>query len=124
MPVITRRRMIATTAGVFVASARPIHAARPVYFGLTPVFLDSDIKLLATLAEYLTDGLEQAVSLVKRRTYQEHRHADLRWLSAVRDDAERRHILAGLERTSGHIKKAVDLLGLSTDDHDQSVRKS
>jgi phosphonate transport system substrate-binding protein len=42
-----------------------------VYFGLTPVFLDSDIALLAALQDYLSLRLGQAVSLVKRRTYQE-----------------------------------------------------
>jgi DNA-binding NtrC family response regulator len=39
--------------------------------------------------------------------------ADLPPLAAVRDAAERRHILAALERTEGHIKKAADLLGVS-----------
>jgi phosphonate transport system substrate-binding protein len=71
---IARRRVLArAAAGMLVAAAavRPVHAGRPVYFGLTPVFLDSDIKLLAALTEYLTDRLQQPVSLVKRRTYQE-----------------------------------------------------
>jgi len=39
--------------------------------------------------------------------------ADVRLLSAVRDDAERRHILAVLERTGGQVRKAADLLGIS-----------
>jgi DNA-binding NtrC family response regulator len=39
--------------------------------------------------------------------------AEVRLLSAVRDDAERRHILAVLERTGGQVKKAADLLGIS-----------
>jgi DNA-binding NtrC family response regulator len=34
-------------------------------------------------------------------------------LSAVRDDAERRHISSTLERTGGQIKQAADLLGVS-----------
>jgi phosphonate transport system substrate-binding protein len=69
---ITRREMIAGAAGLIAAAtSRPVHAERPVYFGLTPVFLDSDIKLLAALTQYLSDRLEHPVSLVKRRTYQE-----------------------------------------------------
>jgi phosphonate transport system substrate-binding protein len=42
-----------------------------VRFGLTPVFLDSDIQLLAALEAYLSRRLGQPVTLVKRRTYQE-----------------------------------------------------
>jgi DNA-binding NtrC family response regulator len=38
---------------------------------------------------------------------------EVRLLSTVRDDAERRHILAVLERTGGQVKKAADLLGIS-----------
>ncbi len=69
---VSRRGVLAAAAGVVAAAAsRPIRAARPVHFGLTPVFLDSDIKLLADLAGYLSHRLQQPVSLVKRRTYQE-----------------------------------------------------
>jgi phosphonate transport system substrate-binding protein len=69
---VARRRVLATAAGLIAAAAvRPTRAARPIHFGLTPVFLDSDIKLLAALTQYLSDRLEQPVSLVKRRTYQE-----------------------------------------------------
>ena len=69
---ITRRQILAGAAGVCVAAIpRPIHATQPVYFGLTPVFLDSDIKLLAALEAYLADRLGRSVNLVKRRTYQE-----------------------------------------------------
>jgi phosphonate transport system substrate-binding protein len=39
--------------------------------GLTPVFLDSDIRLLAQLETYLARRLERPVQLVQRRTYQE-----------------------------------------------------
>jgi phosphonate transport system substrate-binding protein len=69
---VGRRRVIAVVAGLATAAAvRPLRAGRPVQFGLTPVFLDSDIKLLAALTDYLSDRLRQPVSLVKRRTYQE-----------------------------------------------------
>ena len=40
-------------------------------FGLTPVFLDSDIQLLSMLESYLVARLGRPVQLVKRRTYQE-----------------------------------------------------
>lgn len=43
----------------------------PVRFGLTPVFLDSDIQLLATLEQYLSGQIGRPVALVKKRTYQE-----------------------------------------------------
>lgn len=46
-------------------------AARPVLFGLTPVFLDSDIQLIADLERYLSRYIGRPVQLVKRRTYQE-----------------------------------------------------
>jgi DNA-binding NtrC family response regulator len=39
--------------------------------------------------------------------------SEIRLLSAVRNDAERRHITAVLERTGGQIKKAAELLGIS-----------
>lgn len=69
---VGRRQALAVAAGLIAAAAaRTTRAGRPIYFGLTPVFLDSDIKLLAALTEYLTDRLQQPVSLVKRRTYQE-----------------------------------------------------
>ena len=50
---------------------RPVQAQTPVSFGLTPVFLDSDIELLAELEAYLAGRLGRPVNLVKRRTYQE-----------------------------------------------------
>ncbi len=44
---------------------------KAVTFGLTPVFLDSDIKLLSDLKGYLENRLGRNVTLVKKRTYQE-----------------------------------------------------
>lgn len=71
----TRRRflqagLLAGTAGVF---AKPARAQRelPVQFGLTPVFLTSDLELLGNLAAYLGKALNREVQLVSRRTYQE-----------------------------------------------------
>jgi phosphonate transport system substrate-binding protein len=69
---LSRRRALAGSAATLAAGLTRIgRAEQPVYFGLTPVFLDSDIKLLAALTAYLTERLGQPVTLVKRRTYQE-----------------------------------------------------
>lgn len=42
-----------------------------VRFGLTPVFLSSDLELLSKLEAYLGDRLQRPVRLITRRTYQE-----------------------------------------------------
>lgn len=69
---LTRRSIVrAALAGVAMAWLPPARAADAVSFGLTPVFLDSDIELLAMLERYLTAQLKRSVQLVKRRTYQE-----------------------------------------------------
>jgi phosphonate transport system substrate-binding protein len=52
-------------------AAPRVLAARPVTFGLTPVFLDSDITLVRQIEAYLTLRLGQPVTVVKRRTYRE-----------------------------------------------------
>ncbi len=44
-------------------------------------------------------------------------------LSTIRDDAERRHITAVLERTNGQIRKAADLLGVSRTTLWEKMRK-
>ncbi len=69
---LTRRRLLAAGSALMGSSwlARRA-AAQAVSFGLTPVFLDSDIQLLASLQSYLAERLGQQVTLVKRRTYQE-----------------------------------------------------
>lgn len=71
-----RRRRALTLAAAFasVAAPRALRAAEPpvaVTFGLTPVFLDSDIQLIAQLESHLSERLARRVTLVKRRTYQE-----------------------------------------------------
>lgn len=69
---ITRRALLRCGMVAAAAVAAPtVLAARPISFGLTPVFLDSDIELLAALERYLSGRLGQPVTLVKRRTYQE-----------------------------------------------------
>ncbi len=46
-------------------------AAQPFQFGLTPVFLTSDLVLLEALQRYLARTLDTEVRLVLKRTYQE-----------------------------------------------------
>jgi len=70
--LLSRRRFVGVVAGGVLASPAIVgRAAAPATFGLTPVFLDSDIELLRVLEEYLTESLGRDVALVKRRTYQE-----------------------------------------------------
>ena len=66
-----RRTLLGAIAAALAGIAVPLRAAETVSFGLTPVFLDSDIKLLSMLQSYLEQRLERPVTLVKRRTYQE-----------------------------------------------------
>lgn len=54
-----------------LAPGRARAAEGEIRFGLTPVFLDSDIRLLAVLERYLGERLQRPVTLVKKRTYQE-----------------------------------------------------
>jgi phosphonate transport system substrate-binding protein len=68
---IPRRRFLSGTAAALVASTPIARAAGSLSFGLTPVFLESDIALLDNLQSYLSRTLDRPVSLVKRRTYQE-----------------------------------------------------
>ena len=72
--LLTRRRFAALLAGVgaMALAPRALSAGQEeVRFGLTPVFLSSDIELLAQLRTYLSGALDRPVSLVMRRTYQE-----------------------------------------------------
>ena len=71
---VPRRRFLAgiACAGCLPFRARESWAAgEEVRFGLTPVFLSSDIELLTQLRTYLSGALERPVTLVTRRTYQE-----------------------------------------------------
>jgi DNA-binding NtrC family response regulator len=54
-----------------------------------------------------------ACDLFPDRALSDEPEAEIRLLSAVRDDAERRHILTVLERTGGQVKKAAERLGIS-----------
>ena len=68
---VSRRVVLSAAAAFTLSRARSLKAQTEVSFGLTPVFLDSDIQLLAALEAYLSGRLQRRVNLVKRRTYQE-----------------------------------------------------
>lgn len=72
---IDRRSLLVGLPGLAAAvAAKPRSAigARPaIRFGLTPVFLTSDLALLASLQSYLEQATGRPVRLVSRRTYQE-----------------------------------------------------
>jgi phosphonate transport system substrate-binding protein len=64
-------RLAAALACVPIPNSPARARVRPVRFGLTPVFLDSDFELIRDLERYLAEALGAPVQLVKRRTYQE-----------------------------------------------------
>lgn len=66
---ISRRVLGAAIGGTLAAPQ--LQAAQSVTFGLTPVFLDSDIVLVRQIEAYLAGRLGRAVTVVKRRTYRE-----------------------------------------------------
>lgn len=69
---LSRRAALAgVAASVAAISAKRASASDALSFGLTPLFLDSDIELLAMMEQYLSGRLQMPVQLVKRRTYQE-----------------------------------------------------
>jgi phosphonate transport system substrate-binding protein len=71
LPAILPRRGVLFGALGLLSSVPEVEAGQPVRFGLTPVFLDSDLELLSVLGRYLSSRLDIPVELVKRRTYQE-----------------------------------------------------
>jgi len=67
---LTRRATLGALLGL--SAPIPLRAAdRPFRFGLTPVFLTSDLLLLEGLQLYLSESMGRDVRLVLRRTYQE-----------------------------------------------------
>jgi phosphonate transport system substrate-binding protein len=71
--MISRRAFLGTAAGLALLQ-EPIRRATadtPFLFGLTPVFLTSDLALLEALQTYLARAVGSEVRLVLRRTYQE-----------------------------------------------------
>jgi phosphonate transport system substrate-binding protein len=71
MIAIPRRGFLSGAAASLIAPMPIARASTSLSFGLTPVFLESDIALLDNLQSYLSRALDRPVSLVKRRTYQE-----------------------------------------------------
>ncbi len=66
------RRAVVLGLAAAAAPVRPSHAGGPALrFGLTPVFLSSDLELLDRLKAYLGQATGRTVELVTRRTYQE-----------------------------------------------------
>lgn len=68
---VPTRRAVLAGGGAFIAAAAPARAGQPFRFGLTPVFLTSDLQLLEALQRYLTVTMGVEVQLVLKRTYQE-----------------------------------------------------
>jgi phosphonate transport system substrate-binding protein len=72
---LSRRQVVAASGSLGGAAllSLPLWAAASddLRFGLTPVFLTSDLELLARLKAYLERAVGRSVKLVTRRTYQE-----------------------------------------------------
>lgn len=73
---VGRRQVLGGLAGTVALTCLSKRAGaaaetREVRFGLTPVFLSSDLELLTQLRAYLAAALDRRVTLVTRRTYQE-----------------------------------------------------
>ncbi len=69
--MITRRKWLAGTLAAALVPRAEDRAREPFRLGLTPVFLDNDVRLLDLLREYLEPRLQRPVQLIKRRSYQE-----------------------------------------------------
>lgn len=68
----SRRQVLAAAAGLALLHAPSVARAKSEFtFGLTPVFLTSDLVLLEALQTYLSKAMGTGVRLVLRRTYQE-----------------------------------------------------
>lgn len=65
------RRALLAGATASLVLPRGTLADQPFRFGLTPVFLTSDLQLLEALQHYLTIAMGVEVQLVLKRTYQE-----------------------------------------------------
>ncbi len=65
------RRTVLAGGGASLAAVAVARAEQPFRFGLTPVFLTSDLLLLEALQRYLTVTMGMEVQLILKRTYQE-----------------------------------------------------
>ncbi len=72
LSVVNRRTIVAATFAslLFPRISRGTDRST-IQFGLTPVFLTSDIELLTRLKSYLSRKCDEDVQLVQRRTYEE-----------------------------------------------------
>lgn len=74
LPQLSRRAFVGGAASLAIlpgVASRSNAAEAPFLFGLTPVFLTSDLVLLEALQAYLAQAVGSEVRLVLRRTYQE-----------------------------------------------------
>jgi phosphonate transport system substrate-binding protein len=71
--LVSRRRWLqgAASSVALPSLARARETKTPIRFGLTPVFLTSDLELLGRLQTYLQRSTGMPVNLITRRTYQE-----------------------------------------------------
>lgn len=70
--LLSRRLAVATVIAAAFFPRTSIGTSRPpIQFGLTPVFLTSDLELLTRLRSYLSRKCGTDVQLVQRRTYEE-----------------------------------------------------
>jgi phosphonate transport system substrate-binding protein len=96
LPSISRRLFVAGGAGIFAPAV--LARSEPASFGLTPVFLDSDLRLTRDIESYLTARLGRSVALVKRRTYMEITsllvagHVDAAWICGLPFVQHRAHL--------------------------------
>lgn len=85
----TRRAFMIGVAATALAAPSVRAASEPFRIGLTPVFLDSDLRLTGQIESYLSARLARPVSLVKRRTYMEitsllvAAHLDAAWICGL-----------------------------------------
>ncbi len=66
-----RRDLLKMTLAISLLGHVAASATGLLRFGLTPVFLNNDIELLASFKSYLTRQTGREVQLVQRRTYEE-----------------------------------------------------
>jgi phosphonate transport system substrate-binding protein len=81
---LSRRMIISGLAGFAGAWPAPTHGKAEFSLGVTPVFVDDDMRLLSLLQSYLAQQLERPVRLVKQRT---HRDASTTLLAGQLDAA-------------------------------------
>ena len=81
---VSRRIILCSLAGLMGALPTPADGEAEFSFGVTPVFLDNDMKLLSLLQRYLALQLDRPVRLVRQRT---HRDASVTLVAGQLDAA-------------------------------------